>query len=106
MCANSQAAHDTCMKHDANIPSAWAERASGCDVVHIFRMCLLKTWSYFQSEQHRERYAHRVNLVKNVFFNCEESLIITLICVANKFTHFINKKSKVTLSKLRTSANQ
>ncbi len=30
MCANSQAAHDTYMKHDANIPSASAERASGC----------------------------------------------------------------------------
>ncbi len=33
VCANSQAAHDTCMKHDANIPSASAECASGCDDV-------------------------------------------------------------------------
>ncbi len=33
MCSNSQAAHATYMKHDANIPSASAERVSGCDVV-------------------------------------------------------------------------
>ncbi len=67
---------------------------------HSFRMCLLKMWSYFQCKLHRERYAHRGSLVKNVFFHCEESLI----CVANKFTHFIDKKLKMTLSKLRTSA--